>query len=65
MTAPLIRGLKRVQTDAVHGARCVTINDRPAHQGIETELIGPCPLLNTSTINDRPAHQGIETESIS
>ncbi len=41
----------------------MTINDRPAHQGIETYRRGwYSEELQALPINDRPAHQGIETE---
>ena len=42
----------------------VTINDCPAHQGIETTALqmDVMPCLKHS-INDCPAHQGIETDT--
>ncbi len=62
MTAPPIRGLKPTSSYGRAFKEYEAINDRPAHQGIETQQ--RVPLLSellTGTINDRPAHQGIET----
>ncbi len=61
MTAPPIRGLKQEESQSFETVINAAINDRPAHQGIETHPVSDIKDIILTSINDRPAHQGIET----
>jgi len=75
MTAPLIRGLKPINHDPFICAFSITINDCPAHQGIETPnlelgtwsitaLSMTAPLIRGLKLRKRPLSRDVKVDAI-